>query len=65
MTVLTAYGQNGALTDIDVEFLTGINRTSVIPRRRELMKRSLVVEVGTKKNEQSGRSNTTYDLAGR
>ncbi len=65
MKVLTAYGEHGELTDIDVERLTGIQKSSVIPRRRSLQLRGLVMELGTKKNEESGRSNTTYGLVRR
>jgi len=62
LQLLAAYKQSGPLTDAEVAERTGLMRTSVIPRRRELMKRGLVVEVGSRKNEQSGVTNTTFGL---
>lgn len=58
-TVYATY-QDGPKSDAQVSALTGIQRSSVIPRRRELMKLGLVVEVGFVRNEHSGVSNTTY-----
>ncbi len=63
LRVLTAY-QGGPLTDIEVEAVTGIDKSSVIPRRRELQRVGLVVEVGHRQNPKSGKSNTTFGLAG-
>lgn len=61
LQILTAYAQYGPLTDAEVEEHTTIRRTSVIPRRRELMKRGLVEEVGHRKNPQTGITNTVFD----
>lgn len=62
LQLLTAYRQYGDLTDAEMEAKTGIQRSSVIPRRRELMKRGLVVEVGHRKNPASGVTNTTFGI---
>lgn len=61
--LLTAYRQHGPLTDAEMAERIGIQRSTVIPRRRELMARGLVVEVGHRKNPQSGVTNTTFGLA--
>lgn len=63
-TVLDTYKTHGPLCDTEVELLTGIDRSSVIPRRRELEKRGLVIEVGFRKNPKSGRSNTAFNATG-
>lgn len=63
VTLLTIYRQQGPLTDAEAAERTGLMRTSIIPRRRELMRRGLVVETGFKKNEQTGVRNTTFGLA--
>lgn len=64
VTLLTAYQEHGSLTDIEMETVTGVQKSSVIPRRWALMARGLVVEIGHRKNPKSGISNTTYGLAG-
>lgn len=63
LALLTAYRQFGDLTDAEMKQHTGIQRSSVIPRRRELMKRGLVHEVGSRKNPDSGVTNCTFGLA--
>lgn len=63
-TLLKAYRTHGDLTDAEMEEWAGIDRSTVIPRRHELMKRGLVVEVGTRKNVRTGVSNTTFGLKG-
>lgn len=64
LTVLLAYKTHGPLTDIDVASLTGVQKSSVIPRRRALMKAGLVVEVQIRVNPVTGRPNMTYAVAG-
>lgn len=64
VTLLTAYRQHGELTDVEAEARTGIQKSSVIPRRRALMLRGLVVETGHRKNPRTGITNTTFGLAG-
>jgi hypothetical protein len=64
VTLLTAYREHGSLTDIEIETVTGVQKSSVIPRRRALQKRGLVVEIGHRVNPASGVSNTTYGLQG-
>ncbi len=60
--ILACYRQYGPLCDTEVELKTGIARSSVIPRRRSLMKRGLVVEIAEfRKNPISGLSNAAYD----
>lgn len=61
--VYAAYQKFGALCDTEVELKTGIQRSSIIPRRRELQKLGLVKEIGHRKNPQSGVSNTTFGVA--
>jgi hypothetical protein len=63
MAVLNTYKYQ-ELTDAQVSSLTGIQRTSVIPRRRELMKRGLVEKKGTARNPDSGVTNVRYGLVG-
>lgn len=65
LALLTAYKQAGSegLTDAEMEKVTTIDRSSVIPRRRELMKRGLVVELGSRKNPDSGVTNTSFGLS--
>lgn len=58
--LLALYAQHGDLTDAESATLMGLERSSVIPRRRELMKRGLVQEVGTRDNVTSGIANTTW-----
>jgi len=61
--VLECYRQHGPLCDTEVEIKTGIARSSVIPRRRALMKQGRVVEVAAfRKNPISGKNNTAYDV---
>jgi hypothetical protein len=61
--VLVAYREHGPLTDAEVEKLTGIGRSSVIPRRTELVRRGLVEKDGrTRKNPATGVSNTLWRL---
>ena len=64
LEVMTAYRQYGPLTDVEVEAKTGIQKSSIIPRRRELQKRGLVVELGHRKNPTTGISNTVFGLPG-
>lgn len=64
VTLLTIYRREGALTDAEAAEKTGLMRTSIIPRRRELMTRGLVVEVGHRKNPTTGIMNTTFGLSG-
>lgn len=59
--LLDAYKQHGPLTDLEAEDHTGIQRSSVIPRRRALIKQGLVQEIGSKK-ERTGITNTTWGL---
>lgn len=61
--LLEMYAKHGSLTDAEMETLTGIQRSSVIPRRRELQHRGLVQEIGSRKNPASGITNTTYGLS--
>lgn len=63
VVLMTAYKQHGPLTDAEAAEKTSIQRSTIIPRRHELMKRGLVVEVGHKRNEQTHVTNTTYGLA--
>lgn len=65
LQLLTAYKQAGpdGLTDAEAAERTGFMRTSIIPRRRGLMKIGLVVEIGHRKNHTTGISNTTFGLA--
>lgn len=60
--VLAAYREHGPLTDAEVESITGIDRSSVIPRRTELVKRGLVEKDDgrTRTNPKSGISNTLW-----
>jgi hypothetical protein len=62
LTILSAYRQYGSLTDAEVETRTQIQRSSVIPRRRELMRLGLVMEIGFRKNPASGVTNTTFGV---
>jgi len=62
--VYAAYEQHGALCDTEVEIHTGIDRSSVIPRRRALEKLGLVREVGFRTNPRSGKSNIAYTIVG-
>ena len=64
-TLLAMYQKHGDLTDQDMEDVTGIDRSTVIPRRRELMKQGLVIQVGHRKNPRTGISNTTYGRVNR
>lgn len=64
LALLTIYRKAGPLTDAEAAERTGLMRTSIIPRRRELMKRGLVVEVGHRKNPTTGITNTTFGLSG-
>lgn len=63
VTLLTAYRSYGDLTDVEMEQKTGVQKSSVIPRRRALMARGLVQEIGHRKNPATGISNTTFGLA--
>jgi len=62
--ILEAYRKFGPMDDLQVERATGIQRSSVIPRRRKLMEAGLVVELGSHKSPFSGRTNTVYGLPG-
>lgn len=64
LALLTIYRQHGSQTDAEAAEKSGLMRTSIIPRRRELMRLGLVVEVGSRKNEQTGVTNTVFGLAG-
>ena len=57
--IFDAYTMYGPLTDLEAQDRTGIQRSSIIPRRRELMKRGLVLAIGSKK-ERTGVTNTTW-----
>ena len=61
--MLTAYKEAGSLTDAEMSERLGIQRSSVIPRRRELMHRGLVQELGQRKNPATNIINTTFGLA--
>lgn len=60
--ILETYQARGALNDAEVEAITGIDRSSVIPRRRELEKQGLVVAVGFRVNPTSGKNNVAFDV---
>lgn len=62
VTILDAYRQHGPLTDIEMEARTAIQKSSVIPRRRALMQRGLVVEIGHRKNPATNITNTVFGL---
>lgn len=64
--MLAMYRQHGGLTDAEMEALTGIDRSSVTPRRTELIKLGLVESdpAGTRKNPQSAVSNKLWRLKG-
>lgn len=64
LELMTAYRERGALTDAEAALVLGIERSTINARRAELVKRGLVRAVGTKKNESTGVSNTTWGFVG-
>ena len=62
LIVLMAYKTHGALNDAEVETITGIQRSSVIPRRWALLRAGLIQEIGHRVNVKSGKSNTAYGI---
>lgn len=57
------YQAHGPLTDQEAADLLRWPRSSVIPRRTELMVEGRVQRVGTKRNPATGISNTTYTVS--
>ena len=61
--LLAAYRTHGeGLTDAEAAYWTGLDRTSVIPRRHALMRDGLVVETGARVNPKSGVKNAVYGV---
>lgn len=62
LALLTLYRQSGPLTDAEAAQALEIDRSTINARRNELRRRGLVEAVGTKRNEHTGISNTTWGL---
>lgn len=60
--LLSAYALHGPLTDAEAAKHLGVERSTINARRAELKARGLVSAHGTKKNETTGISNTTWGL---
>lgn len=63
LALITLYRQRGPQTDVEAATALGIERTSICARRNELRRRGLVEAVATKRNEETGISNTTWGLS--
>lgn len=63
--ILGMYRVYGSLTDAQMADMTGIERSTVIPRRRELQRRGLVTFSGHHRNALTGILNKTYGLVRR
>lgn len=61
--LLALYAEHGDLTDAESATLMGLERSSVIPRRRELERRGLVKAIGKRVNAKSGIVNTTWGIS--
>lgn len=61
--LLALYAKHGDLTDAEAAALMGLERSSVIPRRRELERRGLVRAIGKRVNATSGIVNTTWGIS--
>lgn len=57
-----AYFLNGPMTDSEAADWLSLERSSIIPRRTELMDAGRVQKVGHRKNAATGISNTTWGL---
>lgn len=60
--LLNVYLEHGPLTDLEAAHYLGWERTSVIPRRHQLVRRGQVQKCGTRKNPRSGVENDVYGL---
>lgn len=62
--LLGAYATQGPLTDAEAAKHLGIERSTINARRAELIRRLLVAKHGTKRNPETGITNTTWGLIG-
>lgn len=61
--LFNTYTVMGPQTDQEMADFLGIDRSSVIPRRTELMEAGRVQKIGWKRNDATGVANTTWGCA--